>query len=74
MAAEEAGKPVAAKPFKSVYLDTGQSGRGPVGIALAAKVFGANRILFGSDSGPTESIVPTVESVSRRCSPRTKRR
>jgi predicted TIM-barrel fold metal-dependent hydrolase len=63
MAAEEAGKPVPAKRFKSVYLDTGQSGRGPRGIAMAAKVFGADRILFGSDSGPTESIVPTVESV-----------
>src|SRR6185503_1048577 len=49
MAAEEAGKPVPAKRFKSVYLDTGQSGRGPRGIAMAAKVFGADRILFGSD-------------------------
>jgi predicted TIM-barrel fold metal-dependent hydrolase len=43
--------------------DTGQSG--PRGIALAAKVFGADRILFGSDSGPTESIVPTIESVKQ---------
>ena len=65
MAAEEAGKPVPAKRFRSVYLDTGQSGRGPRGIALAAKVFGADRLLFGSDSGPTESIVPTVESVKQ---------
>jgi predicted TIM-barrel fold metal-dependent hydrolase len=65
MAAEEAGKPVPARRFKSIYLDTGQSGRGPRGITLAAKVFGADRILFGSDSGPTESIVPTVESVKR---------
>jgi len=65
MAAEEAGKPVPGQRFTRVYLDTGQSGRGPRGIALAAKVFGADRILFGSDSGPTESIVPTVESVKR---------
>jgi len=65
MAAEEAGKPVPQQRFKRVYLDTGQSGRGPRGIALAARVFGADRILFGSDSGPTESIVPTVESVKR---------
>jgi predicted TIM-barrel fold metal-dependent hydrolase len=65
MAAEEAGNPVPAKRFRSVYLDTGQSGRGPRNIALAAKVFGADRILFGSDSGPTESIVPTVESVKQ---------
>jgi predicted TIM-barrel fold metal-dependent hydrolase len=63
MAAEEAGTPVPARRFRAVYLDTGQSGRGPRGIALAAKVFGADRILFGSDSGPTESILPVIESV-----------
>ena len=28
-------------------------------------MFGADRILFESDSGPTESIVPTIESVKR---------
>jgi uncharacterized protein len=65
MAAEEGGKPIPEQRFKRVYLDTGQSGRGPRGIAMAAKVFGADRILFGSDSGPTESIVPTVESVNK---------
>ena len=65
IAAEEAGKPVPAKRFRSVYLDTGASGRGPRGIALAAKVFGADRLLFGSDSGPTESIVPVIESVKQ---------
>ena len=65
MAAEEAGKPVPAKRFRSVYLDTGASGRWPRGIALAAKVFGADRLLFGSDSGPTESIVPVIESVKQ---------
>jgi predicted TIM-barrel fold metal-dependent hydrolase len=65
MAAEEAGSPVPSKRFKSVYLDTGQSGRAPRGIAMAAKVFGADRILFGTDSGPTSSIGPTVESVKQ---------
>lgn len=65
MAADEAGSPVPAKRFKSVYLDTGQSGRGPRGITLAAKVFGADRILFGTDSGPTTSIGPTIESVQQ---------
>jgi predicted TIM-barrel fold metal-dependent hydrolase len=65
MAAEEAGTPVPAKRFRSVYLDTGQSGRGPRGIAMAVKVFGADRILFGSDSGPTESIKPVVDSVKQ---------
>jgi len=65
MAAEEAGSPVPAKRFTRVYLDTGQSGRGPRGIAMAAKVFGADRILFGTDSGPTTSIGPTIESVQQ---------
>ena len=55
----------AALDIRRVYLDTGASGRGPRGIALAAKVFGADRILFGSDSGPTESIVPVIESVKQ---------
>lgn len=40
MAAEESGSGL-SKTLKKVYLDTGQSGRGPRGIALAAKVFGA---------------------------------
>jgi predicted TIM-barrel fold metal-dependent hydrolase len=65
MASEESGQPVPAHRFHRVYLDTGQSGRGPRGIALAAKVFGADRILFGTDSGPTATLVPTVESVNR---------
>ncbi|MBZ5560200.1 MAG: amidohydrolase [Acidobacteriia bacterium] len=65
MAAEEAGTPVPARRFKSVYLDTGQSGRGPRGIAMAVKVFGADRLLFGTDSGPTTSIGPTIESVTQ---------
>src|SRR6185295_11330998 len=64
MAAEEAGKPVPAKRFRSVYLDTGQSGRGPRGIALAARVFGADRLLFGSDSGLTAPLAPPPESVN----------
>ena len=37
MAAEETGNPVPAKRFRSVYLDTGQSGRGPRNIAVAAR-------------------------------------
>jgi predicted TIM-barrel fold metal-dependent hydrolase len=65
MAAEAAGEPVPAKRFRSVYLDTGQSGRGPRGIALAAKVFGADRILFGTDSGPTSSVAETIASVKQ---------
>jgi predicted TIM-barrel fold metal-dependent hydrolase len=63
MAAEEGGTPLPETRLKRVYLDTGQSGRGPRGIALAAKVFGADRILFGTDSGPTASVAPTIASV-----------
>jgi predicted TIM-barrel fold metal-dependent hydrolase len=65
MAAEEAGQPIPPARFRRVYLDTGQSGRGPRGIALATKVFGADRILFGTDSGPAASIAPVIESVGR---------
>src|SRR5262249_34113819 len=65
MAAEEAGSPVPVSRLRRVYLDTGQSGRGPRGIALAAKVFGADRILFGTDSGPVATVAPTIASVKQ---------
>jgi predicted TIM-barrel fold metal-dependent hydrolase len=65
LAAEETGAPLPAQRLTRVYLDTGQSGRGPRGIALAAKVFGADRILFGSDSGPVATLAPTIASVKR---------
>jgi predicted TIM-barrel fold metal-dependent hydrolase len=65
MVAEEAGSPLPAKRLKSVYFDTGQTGRAPRGIALAAKVFGADRILFGTDSGPVATIGPTIASVKQ---------
>ena len=60
-----ARQPVPAKRFRSVYLDTGQSGRGPRGIALAAKVFGADRILFGTDSGPNSLVGQTIAMVKQ---------
>jgi len=65
MAAEESGQPLPAQRFKRVYVDTGNTGRGPRSVALAAEVFGADRVLFGTDSGPVATIVPTVESVGR---------
>jgi predicted TIM-barrel fold metal-dependent hydrolase len=65
MAAEDSGQPIPPARFHRVYLDTGQSGRGPRGVAMAAKVFGADRILFGTDSGPTATVGPTIESVNR---------
>src|SRR5207237_71218 len=33
--------------------------------ALAAKVFGADRILFGTDSGPVATIGPTIASLKQ---------
>jgi predicted TIM-barrel fold metal-dependent hydrolase len=65
MAAAESGQPIPAQRFKRVYVDTGNAGRGPRGVALAAQVFGADRVLFGTDSGPVATIGPTVESVSQ---------
>jgi predicted TIM-barrel fold metal-dependent hydrolase len=50
--------------LRRIYLDTGATGRGPRGIALAAKVFGADRILFGSDYGPWPSIEPFIKGVA----------
>ena len=65
MAAEESGPPLPPQRFKRVYVDTGNTGRGPRGVTLAAQVFGADRVLFGTDSGPVATILPTVESVSQ---------
>jgi len=49
--------------FRQIYLDTGAGGRGPEAIALAARVIGADRILFGTDYGAAASVVPVIENV-----------
>jgi predicted TIM-barrel fold metal-dependent hydrolase len=51
--------------FRNIYLDTGAGGRGPEAIALAARVIGAERILFGTDYGAAASVVPVIENVER---------
>jgi 5-carboxyvanillate decarboxylase len=51
--------------FRNIYLDTGAGGRGPEAIALAARVIGAERILFGTDYGAAASVVPVIENVGR---------
>lgn len=61
--AAESGKPIPAKRFRSLYLDCGARGRYPRGVALGAKVFGADRILFGTDLGPVTAITPTIDFV-----------
>jgi len=61
---DRAGQANPRDRLRRIYLDTGATGRGPRGIALAAKVFGADRILFGSDYGPWPSIEPFVAGVA----------
>jgi len=51
--------------FERIYLDTGAGGRGPEAIALAARVFGAERILFGTDYGAAPSVVPVIENLNK---------
>ena len=58
------GLPSPIPKLRRIYLDTGATGRGPRGIALAARVIGADRILFGSDYGPWPSIEPFIQGVA----------
>lgn len=51
--------------FARIYLDTGAAGRGPQAIALATRVFGAERVLFGTDYGAAASVVPVIANVER---------
>lgn len=59
------GDPDPTPKLRRLYYDTGSTGRGPRGIALAAEVIGADRIIFGSDYGPWPTIEPYVESVAK---------
>lgn len=61
--AEESGQPIPAKRFRSIYLDCGARGRYPRGVTLGARVFGVDRILFGTDLGPVTAIMPTIATV-----------
>ncbi len=58
-----AGLPDPTPKLRRLYYDTGATGRGPRGIALAAQVIGADRIVFGSDYGPWPTIEPFVQGV-----------
>ncbi len=64
-AQEAAGQPDTTLRLRRLYYDTGQFGRGPHNIAHTAKVFGTERIVFGSDYGPQGSIVPYVQAVEQ---------
>ena len=51
--------------FDQIYLDTGAGGRGPEAIALAVRVFGADRIVFGTDYAPGPSVAPVIAAIDR---------
>ncbi len=51
--------------FRQIYLDTGAGGRGPEAIGLATKVFGAERIVLGTDYAPQASVVPVIENIRK---------
>ena len=61
-AAPRSKEPTAAK-FRQIYLDTGAGGRGPEAIALAVRVFGADRIVFGTDYAPQASVAPVIANI-----------
>ena len=64
--AERAAKaPDSLSKLRRIYLDTGQFGSGPDNIAFAVKIFGADRILFGSDYGAQASVIPYINSVKQ---------
>jgi predicted TIM-barrel fold metal-dependent hydrolase len=49
--------------FDRLWFDTGAAGQGPAAIAAAARVLGADRIVFGSDYAPAASIAPVIANV-----------
>jgi predicted TIM-barrel fold metal-dependent hydrolase len=49
--------------FNRLWLDTGAAGQGPAAVAAAARVLGAERIVFGSDYAPAASIAPVIANV-----------
>jgi len=54
-----------AEKFRNIYLDTGAGGRGPQAIALAVRVFGADRVVFGTDFAPQASVAPVIENIRK---------
>ncbi len=64
-AQEAAGQPDTTQRLRRLYYDTGQFGRGPHNIAHTVNVFGAERIVFGSDYGPQGSILPYIQALER---------
>lgn len=51
--------------FSRLFFDTGAAGSGSRAMALAARVFGAEQIVFGSDYAPLPDITPILENLER---------
>ena len=66
--------PATPGKFRQIYLDTGAGGRGPEAIALAARVFGAERIVFGTDYAPAASVAPVIANLNASPLSETERR
>lgn len=62
--AQRAGEPNPRHRLRRIYVDTGASGTRPGNITLAAQVFGADRVLFGTDFGPWPSVEPFIAGVA----------
>lgn len=51
--------------FRQLWFDTGAAGRGAEAVALAARVLGADRVVFGTDYAPAPSVQPVIEQILR---------
>jgi len=49
--------------FRRLWFDTGAAGRGAEAIALAARVLGEDRIVFGTDYAPASSVRPVIDQI-----------
>jgi len=56
--------PATPGDFRQLFFDTGAGGRGPEAIALAVRVFGAERIVFGTDYAPAATVAPVIANVN----------
>lgn len=61
--ADRLGGPPHPARLGRLFLDTGAAGQGPAAIGLSTDVFGAERIVFGSDYAPAPDIAPVIEHV-----------
>ena len=65
LARSASGKNSNPGKFDQIYLDTGAGGRGSEAIALATRVFGPERIVFGTDYAPGPSVAPVIANIEK---------